>query len=222
MRRTACNGRRHRLYCAAPHGVNAESEYNMGLSVLIFGLLVFLATHVFVSMRDARSAAIARLGTVGYRVAFSIISIAGLVLIVWGFGQYRSGGEWIDIWSPPAFTRHITVLLMLFSVIFLVAVFFPSYIKARLKHPMLASVKTWALAHLISNGDLGSILLFGTFLGWAVFARISAKRRVDLVVPVAPAGWTNDIIVVLLGVVIYLALGFVFHPIFIGVPVFGK
>jgi uncharacterized membrane protein len=192
----------------------------MGLIVLVLGLLVFLATHVFVSMRGARAAAMARFGVVGYRVAFSIVSIAGLVLIVWGFAHHRAGGM-IDVWSPPAFTRHIAVTLMLFAVIFMTAVFFPSHIKARLKHPMLASVKTWALAHLIANGDLGSILLFGTFLAWAVFARLSAKRRVDEVVPVAPAGYTNDIIVVLLGIVVYLALGFVFHPIFIGVPVFG-
>jgi uncharacterized membrane protein len=194
----------------------------MGLFVLVLGLLVFLATHVFVSMRGARAAAMARLGVIGYRVAFSVVSIAGLVLIVWGFAHYRADGGWIDIWSPPAFTRHITVLLMLFAVIFLTAVFFPSHIKARLKYPMLTSVKAWALAHLISNGDLGSILMFGTFLGWAVFARISAKKRSDEIMPVAPAGYTNDIIVVGLGIVIYLALGFVFHPIFIGVPVFGK
>lgn len=194
----------------------------MGLSVLVSGLLVFLATHVFVSMRGARAASIARVGLNGYRVLFSLVSIGGLVLIVWGFAHYRAAGEWIDVWSPPAFTRHITVTLMLFAVIFMTAVFFPSHIKARLKYPMLASVKTWALAHLISNGDLGSILLFGTFLAWGVFARISAKRRVDDVVPVAPAGYTNDIIVVVLGIVVYLALGFVFHPVFIGVPVFGK
>jgi uncharacterized membrane protein len=193
----------------------------MGLIVLVLGLLVFLATHVFVSMRGARAAAMARLGVVGYRVAFSIVSIAGLVLIVWGFAHYRADGEWIDVWSPPAFTRHIAVALMLFAVIFLTAVFFPSHIKARLKYPMLTSVKTWALAHLIANGDLGSILMFGTFLAWAVFARISAKKRTDEVMPVAPAGYTNDLIVVVLGIVIYLALGFVFHPIFIGVPVFG-
>jgi hypothetical protein len=221
MRRAACIGGSHRLYCAAPHGVNAESEWNMGLSVLILGLLVFLATHVFVSMREARAAALAQLGTIGYRAAFSVVSIAGLALIVWGYGEYRATG-WIDIWSPPPFTRHITVLLMLFAAIFLVAVFFPSHIKAKLKYPALVSVKTWAVAHLIANGDLGSILMFGTFLGWAVFARIAAKRRTDEIMPVAPAGWTNDIIVVLLGVVVYLALGFVFHPIFIGVPVFGQ
>lgn len=193
----------------------------MGLSVLVLGLLVFLATHVFVSMRGARAAAVARVGIGVYRALFSLASIVGLVLIVWGFADYRADGGWIDVWAPPAFTRHITVLLMLFAVIFLTAAFFPSHIKARLKYPMLTSVKTWALAHLISNGDLGSILMFGTFLGWAVFARISAKKRSDEVMPVAPAGYTNDIIVVVLGIVVYLALGFVFHPIFIGVPVFG-
>ena len=83
-------------------------------------------------------------------------------------------------------------------------------------------MKIWATAHLLANGDLGSILLFGTFLGWAVFARISAKRRTDEVAAVAPKGYTNDAIVVLLGIVIYLALGYVFHPVFIGVPVFGQ
>jgi uncharacterized membrane protein len=194
----------------------------MGLLVLILGLLIFLGTHVFVSIRGARGAAMARLGVNGYRAAFSIVSITGLVLIGWGFGHYRADGGWIDIWNPPAFTRHIAALLMLFAVIFLTASFFPSHIKAKLKHPMLASVKTWALAHLIANGDLGSILMFGSFLAWAVFARVAAKRRTDEVAAAAPLGYTNDLIVVLLGIVIYLALGFVFHPVFIGVPVFGK
>ncbi len=193
----------------------------MGFLVLIAGLLVFLGTHVFVSMRGARAAAMARLGIVGYRIAFSLVSIAGLVLIVWGYGLYRAH-EWIDVWMPPTFTRHIAVTLMLFSVIFMTAVFFQSHIKAKLKYPMLASVKTWALAHLIANGDLGSILMFGTFLGWAVFAHISAKRRTDEVAAVAPSGYTNDGIVVVLGIVIFLALGYVFHPVFIGVPVFGQ
>jgi uncharacterized membrane protein len=197
-------------------------EHSMGLSVLILGLLVFLATHVFVSMRGARSAAIARVGLNIYRVLFSLVSIGGLALIVWGFARYRSGGEWIDVWSPPGFTRHIAVLLVLFAVIFATAVFFPSHIRTKLKYPGLTAVKTWALAHLIANGDLGSILMFGTFLGWAVFARIAAKRRTDEVVPAAPSGYTNDLIVVVLGLVIYLALGYVFHPIFIGVPVFGR
>jgi uncharacterized membrane protein len=193
----------------------------MGLLILIVGLVVFFATHLFTTFRSARSDAIAKLGVNGYRVLFSIVSIAGLAIIVWGYGQYRAH-EWIQVWSPPAFMQHITIGLMLFAVIFFVAAFIPSHIKAKLKHPMLASVKTWALAHLLSNGDLGSILLFGAFLAWGVYARIAAKKRGDLGATTAPAGWINDIIVVVLGIVIFLALGYAFHPMVIGVPVFGR
>jgi uncharacterized membrane protein len=193
----------------------------MGLAVLIVGLVLFLANHLFVTRRDARAAAIARLGKPVYFTLFGLISFAALALIVWGYANYRAH-EWIDIWQPPAFMRHITVLLMLFAVILACAQFIPSHIQARAKYPMLAAVKTWALAHLLSNGDLGSILLFAAFLAWAVIARIAAKRRTDAVLPVAPAGWTNDLIVVAVGIVVYLALGYVFHPAVIGVPVFGR
>jgi uncharacterized membrane protein len=192
----------------------------MGLLILVLGLVVLLGAHVFVTFRDVRAAAIARLG-LGYRALFAIVSVIGLALIVWGYGQYHAH-DLIQVWSPPAFMRHITVGLMLFAVIFFTAAFIPGHIKAKLKHPMLASVKTWALAHLISNGDLGSILLFGSFLAWGVYARIAAKRRGDVGTTVTPAGWTNDIIVVVLGIVIYLALGYVFHPIVLHVPVFGR
>jgi uncharacterized membrane protein len=193
----------------------------MGIGILVLGLAVFLGTHVFVSFRDARADVIARVGMHAYRVLFGLISLAGLALIVWGYAQYRSH-DMIQVWSPPAFMRHITVGLMLFAVIFATAAFIPSHIKTRLKHPMLASIKTWALAHLLSNGDLGSILLFGGFLAWGVYARIAAKRRGDLGPVSAPAGWLNDGLVVALGIVIYLALGYAFHPVVIGVPVFGR
>ncbi len=191
------------------------------MGLLILGLVVFFATHIFVTMRGARAGLIDKFGQNGYRALFSIASLAGLVLIIYGFGEYRAHGI-IPIWSPPAFMRHITVGLMLFAVIFLTAAFIPSHIKTWVKHPMITSVKTWALAHLLSNGDLGSILLFATFLAWAVYARIAAKRRGDMGATTAPVGWTNDIIVVVLGIVIYLALGYAFHPIVIGVPVFGR
>jgi uncharacterized membrane protein len=193
----------------------------MGLGVLILGLVGFLGDHVFVTRRDARATAIARFGINAYRGLFALVAIVGLALIVWGYGLYRTH-ELIVIWSPPAFMRHITVGIMLLAVILFTAAFIPSHIKAKAKHPMLAGVKTWALAHLLSNGDLGSILLFGSFLAWGVYARIAAKRRGDVGATVAPAGWTNDIIVVLVGIVIYLALGYAFHPVVIGVPVFGR
>ena len=195
----------------------------MGLGVLILGLAVFLATHLFVSFREARASVIERVGLPSYRGLFAIVSLVGLALIIWGYAQYHAH-ELIQLWSPPAFMQHITIGLVLFAVIFVVAAFFPSRIKTRLKHPMLAGVKTWALGHLLSNGDLGSILLFGTFLAWGVYARIAAKRRGDIGAAAKPApdGWTNDIIVVVLGAAIFLALGFWFHPYVIGVPVFGR
>jgi uncharacterized membrane protein len=193
----------------------------MGLMILNLGLTIFLGTHLFVSFRVSRAQAIARLGLNGYRVLFSIISLVGLAVIVVGYGQYRAYG-WVEIWSPPAFMRHVTVALMLIATILFTAAYIPSHIKAWTKHPMLAGVKTWAFAHLLSNGDLGSILLFGSFLAWAVYARIAAKRRTDYVLPVAPAGWTNDLIAVTVGIVVYLALGYAFHPVAIGVPAFGK
>jgi len=195
----------------------------MGLGILILGLAVFLATHVFVSFREARASVIERVGLSLYRTLFAIISLVGLALIIWGYAQYRAH-DLIQLWSPPAFMRHITIGLVFFAAIFIVAAFFPSHIKTRLKHPMLAGVKAWALAHLLSNGDLGSVLLFGTFLAWGVYARIAAKRRGDIGAAATPApdGWTSDVIVVALGTAIFLALGFWFHPYVIGVPVFGR
>lgn len=195
----------------------------MGLGILVLGLAVFLATHVFVSFREARAGVIERVGLPLYRGLFAIVSLVGLALIIWGYAQYRTH-DLTQVWSPPTFMRHITIGLVLFAAIFLVAAFVPSHIRTRLKHPMLASVKTWALAHLLSNGDLGSILLFGTFLAWGVYARIAAKRRGDIGAAAKPSpdGWTNDIIVMVFGVAIFLALGFWFHPYVIGVPVFGR
>lgn len=193
----------------------------MGLGILILGLFVFLGAHVFVSFRDARADVVSRVGLPAYRAVFALVSIAGLALIIWGYGLYRAH-EWIQVWSPPGFMRHITIGLMLIAVIFIVAAFIPSHIKAYLKHPILAGVKTWAFAHLLSNGDLGSILLFGAFLGWGVYARIATKKRKNIELATAPTGWTNDAIVVAIGIVVYLALGYAFHPVVIGVPVFGK
>jgi uncharacterized membrane protein len=211
------------LHRHAQCDAGAQVEYSsiMGLAILVLGLVLFLANHLFVTRREVRAAAIARLGKPVYFALFGIVSLAALALIVWGYAIYRAH-EWIDVWQPPAFMRHIALVLMLFAAIIATATFVPSHIKARLKFPMLTAVKTWALAHLLSNGDLGSVLMFGAFLAWAVIARISLKRRPDVVLPVAPAGYTNDAIVVLVGIVVYLAIGYAFHPVVIGVPVFGS
>src|SRR4051812_40871630 len=133
----------------------------MGLAIMIIGLAVFLGGHTFVTMRAARAVLIARLGEAPYKILFSIVSFAGLWLIGWGFADYRATA-FVDIWMPPPWTRHITLLLVWPAIICVVAAYIPGDIKRVLKHPMLVGVKLWALAHLIANGDLGSIILFGS------------------------------------------------------------
>ena len=193
----------------------------MGLLVMILGLALFLGVHTLTTQREVRARVIATSGEGGYKVGYSLVSAAGLALIVWGFAHYRATG-WIDVWTPPTAFKHITVALMLPAVILVVASYIRGRIYTTLKHPMLAGVKLWAVAHLIANGDLGSIILFGSFLGWAVFDRISLKQRTDAGAPPIPVGGrSNDLIGIAGGVVTYLALGFVFHPVVIGVAVFG-
>jgi len=193
----------------------------MGLVVMILGLILFLGVHTVPAYRGLRARAVATLGEVGYKAGYALVSLLGLVLIVWGFSHYRATG-WIDVWYPPKALKHITVALMLPAVVLVVAAYVRGRIYTALKHPMLAGVKLWAAAHLLANGDLGSIILFGSFLGWAVFDRISLKRRADPGAPPIPVGgWGNDLIAVAVGIVAYLALAFAFHPVVIGVPVFG-
>lgn len=193
----------------------------MGFFVLILGLALFAGGHVFVTMREQRASAIKQLGDVPYKAVFSVVALLGLILIGWGFGQYRAT-EWVDVWNPPNWTRHVTVLLTWPAIICVVAAYVPGDIKRTLKHPMLVGVKLWAVAHLISNGDLGSIILFGSILAWAVFDRISLKRRTDPGGPPIPVGGRrNDIIAIVVGSVLYLALGLLFHPIVIGRAAFG-
>ena len=196
----------------------------MGLLILILGLIAFLGAHTFVTAREARAAAMTRLGW-AYWPAFAIVSLIGVILIAWGFSIYRQTG-WIDVWSPPRFMRHITISLMWVSTVLVLAAYLPGHIKKWTKHPMLAGVKIWAFAHLLSNGDLGSILLFGSFLAWGIYARIAVKRREaagEITNTLAvDSGWTNDAVVLVVGTFIYLALGYVFHPVMIGVPVFVR
>jgi uncharacterized membrane protein len=193
----------------------------MGLALEILGLVVFLGAHVFVTRRGERAVLIGKIGEWPYRGLFSLVSIIGVVLIGYGFARYRADGP-IPIWFPPAWTRHIVVTLMWPACILLAAAYIPGNIKRVVKHPMLVAVKTWAVAHLCANGDLGGMILFGSVLAWAVYDRITLKHRSDAGAPPIPLGGTkNDIISVVVGTIIYLALGFVFHPIVIGLPAFG-
>jgi uncharacterized membrane protein len=193
----------------------------MGLAILVAGLIIFIGSHVFVTQREHRAALIARIGEGPYKGLFSLVSILGIVLIVRGFADYHAT-SWIDVWYPPAFMRYVADVLMWPAIVCIVAAYFPGDIKKTLKHPMLVGVKLWAFAHLLVNGDLGSIILFGSILGWAVYDRISLKYRSDPGAPPIPLGGrTNDWLAIIVGTILYLALGLVFHPLVIGVPAFS-
>ena len=182
----------------------------MGLALLILGLILFLGTHVLVTMRGERARLVKRLGEMPYKGLFTVVSLAGLYLIGEGFALYRDAGE-IVLWSPAGFSalRHATADA---ARVHLSCRRLPSgQHQADLKHPMLVAVKTWAVAHLLVNGDLGGIILFGSVLGWAVYDRISLKHRSDPGGPPIPQGGRrNDIAAVIVGVILYFALAFPF------------
>src|SRR2546425_9565007 len=193
----------------------------MGLAILILGLIVFVAPHVFVTRREARAAAVARLGEWPYKGLFSLVSIIGVILIGWGFARYRASG-YIPVWSPPDWTRHVAVALMWPAIVFFVAAYIPGNIKRALKHPMLVGVKLWAFAHLIANGDLGSIILFGGILAWAVFDRISLNHRSDPGgPPIAIGGVGDDVIALIAGTRGDFFVGYYIHPHVLGAAVFS-
>jgi uncharacterized membrane protein len=191
------------------------------MTILILGLIIFIGAHAFTMARQPRAQAILRLGEGPYKGLYSLVSLIGLVLIVWGFGQYRAGG-YIQVWNPPVWTRHIAIPLVWVAFVAFAAAYLPGRIRRTLKHPMLAGLKIWALAHLLANGDLGSILLFGALLAWAVVARISTKRRDEVLdhggPAAAPVGWRNDILAIVIGTALYLVFLIWLHPLLIGVP----
>src|ERR1700733_10894012 len=150
---------------------------------LLIGIVVFLGVHTLTTQRETRARLIARFGEGPYKGLFSLGAVVGFVLIVWGFSLYRSQG-WIQVWTPPVWTRHLTITLMWFAFVSLACMNpAPSPIRGWLRHPMLVAIKIWALAHLIANGDAGGMLLFGSFLAYAVYDRIAVKRRGDLGAP---------------------------------------
>src|SRR5438445_7679840 len=135
----------------------------MGLLVLILGLILFFGVHTLTIQRKLRTQVIAATGEGGYKIGYTLASFAGLALIIWGFAKYRATG-WIDVWNPPTALKHISVALMLPAVIMVVASYIRGRIYTTLKHPMLTGIKLWAAADLLANGDLGSIILFGSLL----------------------------------------------------------
>jgi len=191
--------------------------------VLVMGLVVFFAIHLVPSNVALREGLIARFGLTGYKAIFGIVSLVGFVLIVIGFAKLQMHpSKNPQLWVPPLWTRHLAAALMLPAIIALVAAYIPSRIHTALKHPMLVAIKIWALAHLLANGDLAALVLFGSFLAFAVYDRISVKKRHALGLVGAKTGpWYNDVIVLGVGTALYLVILLWAHQLIIGVSPLG-
>lgn len=190
------------------------------MSLLLLGLVLFIASHSIGMVPSLKTNLKATMGDQGYRAFYSVFAIIGLVVLIYGFGQYRAT-SWIEVWTPPTGLRHLNLLLMLFAFIALAASYAPrGHIKMRLKHPMLVAVKAWALGHFLANGDLGSMIMFASLLAWAVVDRISYRWRPDEKVASGAPRVLGDVLAVVVGLALYGAV-LHFHESLFGVAVFG-
>ena len=190
--------------------------------VLVLGLMLFLGTHsVRVMAGGWRDAQLARMGEKRWKGAYSLVAIAGFVLIVWGYGMARQ--EPTLLWQPPAWAPHAAGLLTAIAFVLVTAAYVPrNRIKARLGHPMLAGTKVWAFAHLLANGTLADLLLFGAFLAWAVVAYASARKRDRAAGVTDPPGRAQgDVMAVAIGLAAWAVFAFWLHAWWIGVRPFG-
>ncbi|CAG9242207.1 NnrU family protein [Paraburkholderia caribensis] len=192
------------------------------MSILILGLLLFLGGHsVRIFAEDWRKARIARMGEKNWKAAYSVVSLIGFVLIIWGYGIARR--EPTVLWSPPLWAPHLAGLLTLAAFILLPAAHAPgNHFKAIFRHPMTLGVALWALAHLLANGTLNALVLFGAFLVWAVLDFAAALRRDRVEGVVYPSGaLSRDVMPVVAGVILWVAFAFLLHGWLIGVKPFG-
>lgn len=175
------------------------------MTTLIAGLILFLGVHSLSIVNEPlRNRLSASMGVLPFKGLYSLISLAGLVLIVWGYGAARLDPT--VVYVPPSWLKHLSFLLLVPVFPLLFATYLPGKIKTKLGHPMLVAVKLWALAHLLANGMLHDILLFGSFLAWAVVDRISMKRRTPRANPTLPATRANDIVAVVGGLAVYVLM----------------
>ncbi len=194
------------------------------MMLLIVGLIIFLGVHLLPAIPDVRDGLRARFGAGPYKVIFSVLSLIGFAIIIFGYHKMQlNPGKNPVLWDPPVWTRHIALLLMLPAMILIVAANVPSRIRTAAKHPMLLAIKLWALAHLLANGDVASLLLFGSFLAYAIYDRISVTQRGALgpLGAAQPSSAMNDVIVVAAGTALYAALLLGGHAWLFGVSPIG-
>ena len=192
------------------------------MSYLILGLIIFLGVHSVRIVADGwRTRTLSRIGEMPWKGLYSLVSLIGFALLVWGFGLARQ--QPVQLWSPPIAMRHLAALLTLLSFLLLAAAYVPgNSIKAALHHPMVLGVKVWALAHLLANGNLAHVLLFGSFLLWAVLDFTAARRRDRAAGTAYPRGRAGaTAITVIVGLVGWLVFALWLHGWLIGVRPLG-
>ena len=192
------------------------------MAYLLAGLLLFLGVHSLRIFADGwRAKQIGRIGLLPWKGLVSVLSLAGFALLVWGWGMARQAP--MVLWQPPVGMRHAASLLTLLAFVLLAAAYVPgNAIKTRFHHPMVLGVKTWALAHLLSNGMLADVVLFGAFLVWAVLSFRAARQRDRQAVPAAlPSNLPATAVTVLVGVAAWAVFAFWAHGVLVGVRPFG-
>lgn len=185
------------------------------MTLLVLGLVLFLGMHSVAIVAPAWRDAQAARNEKAWKGLYAVVSLVGFVLLVYGYGLARQSP--VVLYTPPAGMRHLVMLLMLPVFPLLLAAYLPGRIKSATKHPMLVATKLWALSHLLVNGTLADVLLFGGFLAWAVVERISLKRRVARPVPGAPPSAMNDVIALVAGLALYGLFVWQVHAWLIGV-----
>ena len=192
------------------------------MTVLILGLVVFLGAHsTRIFAEDWRARQIGSMGENGWKTAYSIVSLIGFIVLIWGFGMARSAP--VVVWTPPRWTAHLAALLVLFSFVLISCAYVPgTRIKAAVGHPMVLGVKVWALAHLLANGMAHDIVLFGAFLVWAVVDYAASRRR-DRAngVRYVAGPVSRDVTALVAGIVGWAVFAFALHGWLIGVRPFG-
>jgi uncharacterized membrane protein len=192
------------------------------MTYLILGLIVFLGVHsVRIVADDWRTKTRAQIGALPWKGLYSVASLVGFGLIVWGFGLARQ--QPVQLWSPPVAMRHLASLLTLISFVLLAAAYVPgNSIKARLHHPMVLGVKVWALAHLLANGNIAHMVLFGSFLVWAIFDFRAARQRDRVAGTSYPRGSAGaTAITVAVGVGAWVVFALLLHGLLMGVRPLG-
>jgi len=187
------------------------------MSMLVLGLVIFFIPHsVSIFNSPWRDQMAEKIGEWPWKGVYSVVSIVGFMLIIWGYAEARQSP--VILYIPPTWLRHVAMVLLIPVFVLLLAAYMPGRIKTATRHPMLLATKIWALAHLLTNGMLADVVLFGSFLIWAVADRISMKHRTARIIPGALASKANDVIAVVLGLGLYAAFVFWLHTRLIGMP----